>query len=184
MRESEAHDRYNGVIWYLLGTWTVMRFLPTDVGVVAICLLSWCDTAASTVGRAYGRYTPKVARGKSLAGSVAACVVGVATALLFWGWWAPRCRDVYGVSIPTSGQDAFAFQGSLGLPEGVREWLGWTREAATVGGWKALAIIGAVAGVVASVSEAVDLWGLDDNVTIPVLAGLGLTAFLKVFGAA
>ena len=47
-----------------------------------------------------------------------------------------------------------------------------------------MAIIGAVAGVVASVSEAVDLWGLDDNVTIPVLAGLGLTAFLKVFGGA
>ena len=91
---------------------------------------------------------------------------------------------MYGVVIDTVGSEKFAFQGTLRLPEGMRGWLGWTRDAATVGGWKALAIMGAVAGVVASVSEAVDLWGLDDNVTIPVLAGLGLTAFLKVFGSA
>jgi len=180
MRESEAHDKYNGVIWYLLGTWSVLRFCPKDVGVVSICLLSWCDTAASTVGRKYGRYTPQVRRGKSLAGTVAATVVGVMTGWLFWGWWAPACS----ARVVNEGVDAFAFRGMLGLPQVARDALGWSAEKATISGGWALGVMSIVAGVIASASEAVDLWGLDDNVTIPVLAGMGLWAFLKVFGQA
>lgn len=180
MRESEAHDKYNGVIWYLLGTWSVLRFCPKDIGVVSICLLSWCDTAASTIGRKYGRYTPQVRRGKSLAGSVAATVVGVMTGWLFWGWWAPACSG----RVVNEGVDAFAFNGMLGLPQVAREALGWSTEKATITGGMALGVMSVVAGVIASASEAVDLWGLDDNVTIPVLAGMGLWAFLKVFGQA
>ncbi|MCJ1430159.1 hypothetical protein MMC29_008075, partial [Sticta canariensis] len=89
MRESEV-EGWNGVIWYLLGAWTVLRFLPKDVGVMGVLLLSWCDTAASTVGRMYGRYTPRIRRGKSVAGSAAAAVVGILTAGMFWGWAVPR----------------------------------------------------------------------------------------------
>lgn len=58
MRETE-YEGWNGVIWYLLGAWLVLGFFPKDVGVMGVLLLSWCDTAASTVGRAWGRYTPR-----------------------------------------------------------------------------------------------------------------------------
>ncbi|KAL8744746.1 MAG: hypothetical protein Q9190_003044 [Brigantiaea leucoxantha] len=170
MRESEV-DGWNGVIWYLLGAWTVLRFLPKDVGVMGVLLLSWCDTAASTVGRLYGRYTPRIRRGKSLAGSAAAMGVGVLTASLFWGWVVPK----YGFD------EGFMFQGTLKAPEMVRESLGWKGEDGTLGGWAALGIVSLWSGVVASASEVVDIFGWDDNLTIPVLSGLGLWGFFKVF---
>ena len=170
MRESEV-DGYNGVIWYLLGAWTVLRFYPPDVAVMSILLLSWCDTAASTFGRLYGRYTPRIRKGKSLAGSVAATVVGVMTAAAFWGWAVPK----YGFD------DSFLFRGQLSLPGMIREPLKLTSEQGTVGGWVALGIVSLWSGIVASASEVVDIFGWDDNVTIPVLSGLGLWGFFKVF---
>src|SRR4051794_29038897 len=57
MRESE-YSGWNGVIWYLVGTWAVLTIFPKDIAPLSILLLSWCDTAASTFGRLYGRYTP------------------------------------------------------------------------------------------------------------------------------
>jgi diacylglycerol kinase (CTP) len=175
MRESEV-DGYNGVISYLLGAWIVMRFCPKDVGVMAILLLSWCDTAASTVGRAWGRYTPQIRRGKSAAGSAAAVVTGVVTAVVWWGWLGPMF-DAY-----NSGENAFAFQGSLALPARMREALGLDVQAASVTGYAALGVVSVAAGLIASASEALDLFGWDDNLTIPVLCGAGLWAFLRVFG--
>ena len=171
MRETEV-EGWNGVIWYLLGAWTVLRFMPKDVAVMGVLLLSWCDTAASTVGRLYGRYTPRIRRGKSLAGSAAAAVVGVLTAGLFWGWAVPR----YGM------REGFLFQGQLRLPDAVRGGLlGWKDDEGVVGGWVALGIVSMWSGVVASASEVVDVFGWDDNLTIPVLSGLGLWGFFKVF---
>ena len=170
MRESEV-DGYNGVIWYLLGAWTVLRFFPKDVATVSILLLSWCDTAASTVGRLYGRYTPRIRRGKSLAGSAAALVVGAITAGMFWGWAMPK----FGFD------DGFMFTGQLSLPDVAREPLGLTKEQSTVGGWVALGIVSLWSGFIASASEVVDILGWDDNVTIPVLSGLGLWGFFKAF---
>lgn len=173
MRESEV-DGWNGVIWYLLGAWTVLYFFPKDVGVMGVLLLSWCDTAASTFGRLYGRYTPRIRRGKSLAGSAAAATVGALTAGFFWGWMVPR----YGFD------DGFMFRGTLTLPALVREgFLGPTTESrGSVEGWIALGIVGLWSGFVASASEVVDIFGWDDNLTIPVLSGLGLWGFFKVFG--
>ena len=171
MRESEV-DGYNGVIWYLLGTWTVLRFFPKDVGVMSVLLLSWCDTAASTFGRLWGRYTPRLRRGKSLAGSAAAAGVGVMTAVVFWGWAVPA----YGY-----GDEGFMFKGQLGLPGPVKDTIGLQEDQGAVGGWVALGIVSVWSGLVASASEVVDLFGWDDNVTIPVLSGLGLWGFLKVF---
>ena len=174
MRESEVNDRYNGVIWYLLGAWTALKFFPKDVATMSILLLSWCDTAASTFGRLYGRYTPRVRRGKSLAGSAAAAFVGIATAGLFWGVVVPRCWGF---------EDSFQYQGRLALPEVVKQGLGLDgKESGSIGGWLALGAMSLWTGFVASASEVVDLWGLDDNLTIPVLSGIGLWGFLKVFG--
>lgn len=175
MRESE-YAGWNGVIWYLLGAWIVLYFFAKDVGLMGILLLSWCDTAASTVGRAYGRYTPRIRKGKSLAGSLAAFAVGVITAALFWGKLAPRTGPfVDDVSFP------FQFTGTLALPEVIRDAVGLTKSQASLTGAAALAIMSLWTGFVASASEVVDIFGWDDNLTIPVLSGLGMWGFLKIF---
>jgi len=179
MRETEV-DGYNGVIWYLLGAWAVLRFCPKDVGAMSVILLSWCDTAASTFGRLWGRYTPRIRRGKSLAGSLAAMVVGVATAIWFWGYLAPRHGAVNGWD---AGEWAFAFQGHLTLPLQVKSLLGWEATEGVISGSTALVVVSLWTGLIASASEAVDLFGWDDNLTIPVLCGAGLWGFLKVFGS-
>lgn len=174
MRESEFSG-YNGVIFYLLGAWICLFFFPKDVGVVGTLLLSWCDTAASTFGRLYGRYTPRIRRGKSLAGSLAAFLVGVGTAAWFWGWLVPTMG-------PFPGDEAFMFTGSLRLPQALAGSLGLTTAQATISGGLALGIMSAWSGLVAATSEVVDLFGWDDNLTIPVLSGLGIWGFLKIFG--
>jgi diacylglycerol kinase (CTP) len=175
MRESEV-DGYNGVISYLLGAWLVMRFCPKDVGVMSILLLSWCDTAASTFGRLWGRYTPAIRRGKSLAGSIAACVTGIVTAAVWWGVLGPIFAEY------NTGEHAFAFQDTLMLPKQARDVLGLDVAQASIKGYWALGAMSVAAGFIASASEAVDVLGWDDNLTIPVLSGAGLWAFLQVFG--
>ncbi|KAI0865420.1 cytidylyltransferase [Xylaria cubensis] len=175
MRETE-YAGWNGVIFYLLGAWTVLRFFPKDVSVVAVMLLSWCDTAASTFGRLYGRYTPRIRRGKSLAGSLAAFLVGVATAGWFWGILAPRTGP-----FPGDDQHPFMFQGVLRLPSFAANILGFD-ESAALRGPAALGVMSLWSGLVAAGSEVIDLFGWDDNLTIPVLSGVGIWGFLKLFG--
>lgn len=179
MRESEV-DGYNGVIWYLLGAWAVLRYCPKDVGVMSVLLLSWCDTAASTFGRLWGRYTPVIRKGKSVAGTLAAMVVGISTAAFFWGYLAPKWGAPYGYAI-TEAQ-VFAFQGRLSLPTQVKDLLGWKGDQGTITGNLALGVMSLVTGLIACASEAVDLFGWDDNLTIPVLCGAGLMGFLRVCG--
>jgi diacylglycerol kinase (CTP) len=176
MRETE-YDAWNGVIWYMLGVWIILSFFPKDVGVVGVLLLSWCDTAASTMGRAYGRYTPRIRKGKSLAGSLAAFLVGIVTAVSFWGWLAP----VPGQSVLENG-GPFMFTGTLGLPSTIRDSLNLTESQSSITGGPALAVMSIWTGFVASASEVADIFGWDDNLTIPVLSGIGMWAFLKVFG--
>ncbi|KAK3321116.1 hypothetical protein B0T19DRAFT_444897 [Cercophora scortea] len=174
MRESE-YMGYNGVIFYLLGAWFSLYFFPKDVGVMGTLLLSWCDTAASTFGRAYGRFTPRIRRGKSLAGSAAAFLVGVGTAAWFWGWLAPTKG-------PFPGDETFMFTGALHLPLVLAEAVGLTAAQATISGGLALGVVSVWSGLVAAASEVVDIFGWDDNLTIPVLSSLGIWGFLKIFG--
>lgn len=176
MRETE-YNSWNGVIWYLLGTWTVLYFLPKDVSVVAVLLLSWCDTAASTFGRAFGRYTPRIRKGKSVAGTSAAFIVGVVTAFGFWGWLAPRTGP-----FPGDDEWPFMFTGVLRLPGVVQNTLSLTDSQSTIGGGAALAVMSIWTGFAAAASEVVDIFGWDDNLTIPVLSGIGIWGLLKVFG--
>lgn len=176
MRETE-YDGWNGVIWYLLGAWIVLSFFPKDVAVMGVLLLSWCDTAASTFGRAYGRYTPRIRRGKSLAGSLGAFVVGIITAVFFWGWLAPRTGPFADdINFP------FMFTGTLSLPGSIRDVIGLTKAQASIGEGLALSVMSLWTGLVASASELVDVFGWDDNLTIPVLSGIGMWSFLKIFG--
>jgi diacylglycerol kinase (CTP) len=174
MRESEFSG-YNGVIFYLLGAWAVLYSFPKDVGVMGTLLLSWCDTAASTFGRLYGRYTPRIRRGKSLAGSLAAFVVGVGTSVFFWGWLAPTKG-------PFPGDENFMFTGTLSLPRALADAVGLEPAKAAISGGLALGVMSLWSGFVAAASEVVDIFGWDDNLTIPVLSGLGIWGFLKVFG--
>ena len=176
MRETE-YDGWNGVIWYLLGAWIVLNFFPKDVAVMGVLLLSWCDTAASTVGRAYGRFTPRIRRGKSLAGSLGAFAVGVVTAVFFWGYLAPRTGPFVNDS-----EWPFMFTGTLMLPEAVRNVVGLTETQGSLTGALALGVMSFMTGLIGSASEVVDIFGWDDNLTIPVLSGLGMWGFLKIFG--
>ncbi|KAJ0423700.1 hypothetical protein BJY00DRAFT_278141 [Aspergillus carlsbadensis] len=182
MRETEVSG-YNGVIWYLVGAYAVLRFFPKDVGVMGVLLLSWCDTAASTFGRLYGRHTPSLRKGKSLAGTLAAWFVGVITAAAFWGFFVP-----YIGAFPNDPEGAFMFTGRLNLiPDPVKRLIGWTVSADSesggiIKGSLALGVMSVVSGLVAAGSEFIDLFGWDDNLTIPVLSGIGLWGFLKVFG--
>lgn len=174
MRETEV-DGWNGVIWYLLGAYISLKFFPKDIGVMGVLLLSWCDTAASTFGRLYGRYTIRLRSGKSLAGTLAAFLTGLLTAIMFWGWLAPRTG-----TFPDDPAGGFMFTGELGLPHQVTEYLGWKPAEAKVGGAVALGLMGLWTGLVASFSEFVDILGWDDNLTIPVLSSIGMWGFLKL----
>ncbi|KAL4931131.1 diacylglycerol/polyprenol kinase family protein [Aspergillus undulatus] len=183
MRETEVSG-YNGVIWYLVGAYAVLRFFPKDVGVMGVLLLSWCDTAASTFGRLYGRYTYSLRKGKSLAGTLAAWLVGVVTAAAFWGWFVP-----YIGPFPNDPEGAFLYTGRLNLlPNAVKRLIGWTfaspesESGSVITGPLALGVMSVVSGLVAAGSEFIDLFGWDDNLTIPVLSGIGLWGFLKIFG--
>ncbi|KAG8793622.1 hypothetical protein FRC12_002182 [Ceratobasidium sp. 428] len=155
MRESEK-TQINGVIWYLVGVIFVLKFYPRDVAVVSILILSWCDTAASTVGRAWGRYTPKLPRSiffipiaprKSLAGALGAVVTGSLITFTFWGW-------------------AVTPEFIVGEPP---VW-SWDRTSST-GGWFGLGALSLASGLVAGITEALDIGGLDDNLTLPVISG-------------
>lgn len=149
MRPSERQS-WNGVIFYMLGAATVLYFLPDDIGALSIILLSWCDTAASTVGRAYGRHGPELRKGKSLIGSLAAVATGALTTFVFFGYavrWRPDQTPSWTPSSPLS-----------------------------LGG---LSILG---GLVAAFSEFIDLFGLDDNLVIPVVSGGLLYALLVLLG--
>ncbi|CAK44324.1 CTP-dependent diacylglycerol kinase 1 [Aspergillus awamori] len=179
MRETEVSG-YNGVIWYLVGTYAVLRFLPKDVGVMSVLLLSWCDTAASTFGRLYGRYTFQLRKGKSFAGTLGAWFVGVLTAAAFWGYFVP-----YIGTFPNDPEGSFMFTGQLNLlPSSIKNLIGWNADTpnAVISGPLALGVMSVVSGLVAAGSEFVDIFGWDDNLTIPILSGIGLWGFLKVFG--
>jgi diacylglycerol kinase (CTP) len=175
MRETEV-DGYNGVIWYLLGAWTVLRWFPKDVGVMGVLLLSWCDTAASTFGRLYGRYTIRLRRGKSLAGTLAAFAIGTLTAAIYWGWLVPWIIRTLNDPV-----ELYMFQGTLILPEPAKALLGLNTAQASINGGLALAVVSLYSGAVGALSELVDVFNWDDNFTIPVLSGAGLWTFFKAF---
>ncbi|SCV71869.1 BQ2448_4563 [Microbotryum intermedium] len=170
MREHER-ESINGTIYYFGGVMFCLTFLPRDIATLSCVMLSLCDTSASVFGRLYGKYTPKLpfsgflfGRMKSLAGTLAAVMTGTLAAYYFWGtvsvlgdegdsswvparkastWVLPRSQN------PTRLPRLPSPNSTLSLP--------------------ALSI---VCGLIAGVAEAIDVFGLDDNLTLPVLFGL------------
>ncbi|VEU20498.1 DEKNAAC101301 [Brettanomyces naardenensis] len=150
MREGEVKS-VNGVIWYILGCLITLAYAAKDVSVMSILLLSWCDTAASTVGRQFGYLTPKIARGKSLAGSFGAFVMGMVACYFFYGYLAPQ------------------------YPQLNSEFL-WNAQTS----YLSLNALAVLSGFIAALSEGIDIYELDDNLTIPALSGIFLDVAIKL----
>ena len=159
-------------MWYILGVTFALSFYPLDVATVAILMfvyfflhnlniahialasLSWADTAASTIGRLFGSYTPKLpsrvpflrlplAPRKSLAGFLAASVTGACIAFGFWGWIA---------GMRNGGRDVtWSWDGGV---RGYAEAENGAKVAMGAGGPLGLLVITLVAGVVSGVAEA------------------------------
>lgn len=151
--KKEIHT-YNGVLWYILGLIFSFNFFSKDVTLISLFLLSWSDTAAATIGRKYGHLTPKLARNKSLAGSIAAFTVGVITCWVFYGYFVP----------------AYSYVNKPGEIQ-------WSPETSRL----SLNMLSLLGGVVAALSEGIDLFNWDDNFTIPVLSSLFMNAVIKTF---
>lgn len=148
MREKEV-SQINGVVYYLLGLILVFLVFPKDICLLAVLLLSWADTAASTIGRAYGKYTPKLTQSKSLAGSLAAFVVGCASTFLLYSFFIPAYSE-------------------YNHPDQIM----WTPQTSRISlNWLVFA-----AGFITAASEAVDV--CDDNFSIPVLSAIFMYAFV------
>lgn len=155
MRNKEINS-FNGVLWYLLGLTITFTIFERDIGLMCVFLLSWCDTMASLIGRKFGHLTPKIGKDKrkSVAGSLGAFFTGLLVTKLF-----------YGYCIPTYN------------PRNLPGKLMWTPDTSKLSiNW--LSIFG---GLVASLSEGIDLFGWDDNFTIPVLSGIFLYIVIEFF---
>ena len=167
---SKHQNSINGVVWYILGVNIALSLYPRDVATVAILMyvflvksimcgshmsifsLSWADTAASTFGRLYGAYTPKLparlpilrlplAPRKSLAGFLAATLTGATIAFAFWGFAAPLRAG--GAQLTWSWDDGVRQV----LNDGVTKNLG-------AGGATGLLTIAVVSGLVSGIAEA------------------------------
>jgi len=172
MRESEKKSS-NGVIWYMLGAIFVLYFYPLDIAVVSILILSWADTAASTIGRWWGSKTPRLPRRlpilglplaprKSVAGFIAGSITGAAIAAGFWGWIAPAGN------VPPTWTWSEGPSSSLQMSAG-----------GVLTGWTGLGLVAVVSGIVSGVAEALDVGSLDDNLTLPIISGGCIWGFLK-----
>ncbi|CAG8476362.1 10508_t:CDS:2 [Paraglomus occultum] len=152
MREVEKRDKINGVVFYLAGCILVLSIFPQDIAAISILILSWCDTAASCFGRAFGHLTYKFSSGKSVAGTLGAILTGCLAAYVFWGGWIDH-KDI--VRTPS-----------------------WQPEKSVL----SLPVLILLTGIIGGSSELVDVWGLDDNFVIPVVAGCLLWVILIGFG--
>ncbi|KAG9226783.1 hypothetical protein CCMSSC00406_0009701 [Pleurotus cornucopiae] len=191
LKLNSCQDSVNGVVWYILGVNFALTAYPLDVATVAILILSWADTAASTVGRMFGSVTPRLpsrlpflrlplAPRKSLAGFVAACVTGTLIAIGFWKWIAPLRHDTQDISWTWDNGVSPAL-----VSPAVKDWCqGLLGGACSLGnvtsGWVGLGLIGVMAGLVSGVAEALDLGSLDDNLTLPIIAGGCILGSLKL----
>ncbi|KRZ98411.1 uncharacterized protein AC631_05832 [Debaryomyces fabryi] len=154
MRESEQNS-YNGILFFLIGIIITSSLLPKDICLMCNLLLSWGDTSASLIGREFGKYTPKLSANKSLAGSMASFATGVSCCYLMYGHMIPKYH--YLVDLPND--------------------IMWSPQTSTLN----IHCFAIACGLISSISEFIDLWGMDDNFTIPVLSGSFLYTLVHAF---
>lgn len=150
IRDNEVNS-YNGTLWYLAGVIILFLSAPRDILFMGILLLSWADTAASTIGRQFGKYTPQIVPGKSVAGTLACFLVGSSCCYLVYGYFIPNFENQPG-------------------------YIMWTPETSVLD----LHTYALLSGVIASVSEFVDIFNIDDNFIIPVVGGGLLYGLVKL----
>ncbi|KAL1409797.1 Diacylglycerol kinase [Vanrija albida] len=155
MRESER-DKVNGTVWYLVGVIFVLALYPRDVAVVSILTLSWSDTTASTIGRLWGKYTPPLPPH----------FPGVK-----WLPFAPR-------------KSLAGFLAAAVTGFGIGVFYHWAPGTWAIidGGLLGRIATGVVVGLGGAVVEALDL-GFDDNLTLPILSGAVVWAWLAATNA-
>lgn len=149
MRESEK-TKVNGVVWYLVGVLFCLHFLPEDIACVSIMILSWADTAASVFGRLFGQYTPPLPSPPFAARKSLAGTLAastVATLTAVLFWATPIAQLGRRTPIATEGRNSIPLS---------------------------LLCIGS--GIVAGVAEGLELGGVDDNLSLPILSAIGIKA--------
>ncbi|ODV57870.1 diacylglycerol kinase ASCRUDRAFT_78327 [Ascoidea rubescens DSM 1968] len=157
MRQKEVNS-VNGVIYYLLGLIIPFSLFSKDISMLSVLLLSWSDTAASTFGRLYGHLTPRLTPNKSLAGSIAAFFTGVFSCIILYAYFLPKNPTSNHLLLRTSSSIMYSADKSrLSLP-----------------------LFSLLCGLIAAISEAIQIFNLDDNFTIPVLSSCFLYAVLRV----
>lgn len=182
----------NGVVWYIIGVIFVLSVYPLDIATVSILMyviyltilqqhafnsslysLSWADTAASTIGRLWGAYTPPLPRSlplipylpffrlplaprKSLAGFLAGSITGAAIALGFWGFFYPVRDAQLLIQLPSTNALAAVYDvlpeaAAMAVKHGVR----WMQSLTVpVGKWAGLTLLGVVSGLISGTAEA------------------------------
>ncbi|CAH2354385.1 CTP-dependent diacylglycerol kinase 1 [[Candida] railenensis] len=153
IRDKEE-NQYNGTLYFLVGLVIIFSTCPKDISLMSVLLLSWADTAASTFGRQFGKYTPKVGEGKSLAGCIASFATGIISCYVLYGYFIPGYNHV------NTAEDIM-----------------WTPTTSKL----SFPVYAFLSGLIASLSEMIDIGGIDDNFTIPVLSGGFLYALVKWF---
>ncbi|GAA5895302.1 hypothetical protein JCM8208_005967 [Rhodotorula glutinis] len=183
MRESERHA-VNGTIYYLVGVLWCLSLYPRDIAVLSIIMLSLCDTSASVFGRLFGRYTPRLPLAgtvfgakKSLAGTLAAVIVGMCASHVFWSryaalgdegdvsWLPARMGSVWRGKV---NADPLAAWGIHRLPNPQSSL--------------DLNTLVVVNGLTAGLAEAIDFFGFDDNLSLPVFFGFFCWASMYLLG--
>ncbi|KAJ6632214.1 hypothetical protein B0H10DRAFT_2206607 [Mycena sp. CBHHK59/15] len=164
--------------------------LPAWMPVPAFLLAPALPTAPTT-RRLKLPFAPR----KSTAGFLAACATGALVALVFWG-------SVAGTRVSAPMPPPAFAEGWV--PSWVQGWVGhvWdavggsasgvggsemtesqtTPERYGVRGAGGLLVLAVCAGLVSGVAEALDLGGLDDNLTLPIISGGALMLFFRVWG--
>ncbi|KAF7305363.1 hypothetical protein HMN09_00788400 [Mycena chlorophos] len=149
---------------------------------------------------------------KSMAGFMAACITGSLVAFMFWvgiagmglrgvaemravAEGAQDMNTLYHSQYSIAGQYLRTEAGAWvrkWVPEGVIGGLAGAHDPTAgakttparfgVEGWLGLAAVTVFAGVVSGIAEALDLGGMDDNLTLPIISGGALMAFFRVWG--
>ncbi|BGO91656.1 hypothetical protein NBRC10512_008104 [Rhodotorula toruloides] len=183
MRESERHA-VNGTIYYLVGVLWCLSFYPRDIACLSIIMLSLCDTSASVFGRLFGRYTPRLpfsgtlfGAKKSLAGTLAAIGVGMAASYVFWSRFAVQ-GDEGDVSW-VAARVASSWRGRVNQ-DPLRAW--GIRRLPNPQSTLDLHTLVVVNGLTAGLAEAIDFFGFDDNLSLPVLFGFFCWLSMYILG--
>ncbi|BGP55838.1 hypothetical protein JCM8202_002646 [Rhodotorula sphaerocarpa] len=173
MRESERHA-VNGTIYYLVGVCWCLSLYPRDIAVLSIIMLSLCDTSASVFGRLFGRYTPPLPLSgtlfgakKSLAGTAAAVLVGMSASYVFWAQFAAKGDEGDVSWVPARLQSAW--RGPVNPDPWGEFGLARLPNPQSTLDLRTLVVVN---GLTAGLAEAIDFFGFDDNLSLPVLFGL------------